>query len=241
MRVDVITIFPEMFHGVLGVSMMKRAQEHGAVEINVVNLRDFAHDRHQSVDDRPYGGGAGMVMRPEPIFEAVESLADNESYVILLSPQGRTFSQAIAEELICHRHVVLICGHYEGVDERVRSTVADDEISIGDYILTSGNLPAMVMIDAMVRLMPGVLGCAQSTLEESFADGLLEYPQYTRPEEYRGLQVPEVLRSGNHGKIRQWRENQAWDRTQARRPDLYERLKKDDRRADTGGGDAAKP
>jgi tRNA (guanine37-N1)-methyltransferase len=186
----------------------------------VHNLRDYAHDRHQSVDDRPFGGGPGMLLKPEPLFEAVEALSNESTRVILMSPSGRTFAQAIARELARESHLLLVSGHYEGFDERVREQLADDELSIGDYVLTNGSLPAMVVIDAVTRLLPGVLGDDQSANEESFSAGLLEYPQYTRPAEFRGLKVPEVLLSGNHAQIAAWRAEQARARTRERRPDL---------------------
>lgn len=220
MRLDIITIFPAMFDGPFGDSIIKRAQQAKAVEIQVINLRDFTSDPHRTVDDRPYGGGAGMLMKPEPLFAAVDSLRNPETQVILLTPQGQTFNQQKARELSKKPHLILICGHYEGVDERVRLALADEEISIGDYILTSGNLPAMVVADAIIRLLPGVLGCADSIVEESFSDGELEYPQYTRPENYAGMRVPEILLSGNHAAIANWRQEQARERTRMRRPDL---------------------
>ncbi len=220
MKIDVVTLFPSMFTGPLDESIIKRARREGLVEINIHNLRDYAHDKHKTVDDRPFGGGPGMLLKPEPIFEAVEHLAMENTRVILLSPIGRTFNQAIAHELAKCEHLLLICGAYEGFDERVREHLADDELSIGDYILTNGALPAMVIIDAVVRLVPGVLGDEQSAQDESFVRGLLEYPQYTRPAEFRGMRVPEVLLSGNHEQIARWRAEQAKLRTIQRRPDL---------------------
>jgi tRNA (guanine37-N1)-methyltransferase len=220
MTIDIVTIFPGMFTGVLGESILKRAQESGAVAINTVDLRDFTIDVHRSVDDRPFGGGAGMVMKPEPLFAAVESLRTEDSHVVLLTPQGEAFRQAKAAEMAARQHLIFVCGHYEGVDERVRTGLIDEELSIGDYVLTSGNLPAMVVTDAIVRLLPGVLGCDESVVEESFSDGLLEYPQYTRPREFNGEEVPEVLLSGDHAKIAAWRQQQAVERTRERRPDL---------------------
>jgi tRNA (guanine37-N1)-methyltransferase len=220
MKIDVVTIFPGMFTGVFGESILKRAQECGAVTINTVDLRDFTTDVHRSVDDRPYGGGAGMVMKVEPLFAAVESLRTEDSHVVLLTPQGETFRQAKAVELTARQHLIFVCGHYEGVDERVRTGLIDEELSIGDYVLTSGNLPAMVVTDAIVRLLPGVLGCDESVVEESFSDGLLEYAQYTRPREFNGEEVPEVLLSGDHAKIAAWRQQQSVERTRQRRPDL---------------------
>ena len=218
MRMDVATIFPAMFDGFLGLSIVKRAQEKRIIQVNILNLRDFTHDRHRSVDDRPYGGGAGMVMKPEPIFKAVESVRTDRCHIIILSPQGQVFSQAKAKELTRHSHLIFVCGHYEGIDERVSTGLGDEEISIGDYILTNGNLAAMIVIDAVVRLLPGVLGCENSILDESFAEGLLEYPQYTRPEVYRKMAVPEVLLSGDHKLIQRWRSEQAQQRTLRRRP-----------------------
>lgn len=221
-RLDIITIFPAMFNGPITESILKRAQEKGIVKINLVDLRDFTHDRHRTVDDRPYGGGAGMLMKPEPMFEAVEKLRTPQSRVVLLSPQGERFSQQHAVALAQEQHVIFICGHYEGVDERIRIGLVDQELSIGDYILSNGNLAAMVVTDALVRLLPGALGCDESAVDESFSDGLLEYPQYTRPEVFRGMQVPEVLMSGNHGKIAEWRRQVARERTNERRPDLLD-------------------
>lgn len=196
--------------------------KNGIVEINAVNLRDYTHDRHQTVDDKPFGGGPGMLMKPEPLFEAVEALRKDDTKVILTGPRGEQFSQKIASELAQESHLVIVCGHYEGVDERVRKHLVDREISIGDYILTSGNLPAMVMCDALVRLMPGALGCDESDVDESFSteSGFLEYPQYTRPADFRGWTVPDVLLSGNHALIEKWRRNEAFFETLRRRPDL---------------------
>jgi tRNA (guanine37-N1)-methyltransferase len=220
MRIDVLTLFPPMFAGPLDESIIKRARETGRLDLRIHNLRDYAHDRHKTVDDRPFGGGPGMLLKPEPIFEAVADLGRDATRVILFSPAGRTFNQAIASELAGRERLLLISGHYEGFDERVREQLADDELSIGDYVLTNGGLPVMVVIDAVARLLPGVLGDDQSAQEESFSHGLLEYPQYTRPAEFRGMKVPEVLLSGNHGEIARWRAEQARLRTQARRPDL---------------------
>jgi tRNA (guanine37-N1)-methyltransferase len=222
--VDVITIFPSMLGGFLEESMLALAVKRGAVQFRVVNLRDFTYDVHRTTDDRPYGGGPGMVMKPEPMFEAVESVLTPDSDVILMTPQGRRFSQPIAEELSERKHLIFVCGHYEGVDERVREYLATEEISIGDFVLTNGVLPATVVIDAVVRLLPGTLGAEGATLDESFAkNGGLEYPQYTRPPEYRGMQVPEILRSGHHAAIGEWRKEMAERRTQERRPDLLKR------------------
>ena len=220
MRIDVLTLFPPMFAGPLDESIIKRARETGRLDLRIHNLRDYAHDRHKTVDDRPFGGGPGMLLKPEPIFEAVADLGCESTRVILFSPAGRTFNQAIAADLAGQERLLLISGHYEGFDERVREQLADDELSIGDYVLTNGGLPVMVVIDAVARLLPGVLGDEQSAQEESFSHGLLEYPQYTRPAEFRGMKVPEVLLSGNHAEIARWRAEQARLRTRARRPDL---------------------
>jgi tRNA (guanine37-N1)-methyltransferase len=220
MKIDVLTLFPAMFAGPLDESIIKRAREAGRLDLAIYNLRDYAHDRHKTVDDRPFGGGPGMLLKPEPIFEAVESLAREGTRVILLSPAGRKFSQAIAGELAAVEHLLLVSGHYEGFDERVREQLADDELSIGDYVLTNGALPVMVIIDAVTRLLPGVLGDEDSARDDSFSQGLLEYPQYTRPAEFRGMKVPDVLLSGNHAEIARWRAEQARQRTQERRPDL---------------------
>lgn len=224
MQVDVITLFPEMFVGPLDESILRRAREAGRLDLRIHNLRDFTHDRHRTVDDRPFGGGPGMLLKPEPIFEAVETLRREGSRVILLSPGGRVFRQSVAQELAGLGHLIILCGSYEGVDERVREMLVDDELSIGDYVLTNGALPAMVVIDAVVRLLPGVLGHEQSASEESFSQGWLEYPQYTRPADFRGRKVPEILLSGNHAAIARWRAEQACERTARRRPELYARL-----------------
>ena len=220
MKIDVLTLFPGMFTGPLDESIIKRARESGRLDLAIHNLRGYAHDRHKTVDDRPFGGGPGMLLKPEPIFEAVEALAGAEARVILFSPAGRTFNQAIARELAGKRHLLLVSGHYEGFDERVRERLADDELSIGDYVLTNGALPVMVVVDAVTRLLPGALGDDESAQQESFSDGLLEYPQYTRPAEFRGMKVPEILLSGNHAQIAKWRAEQARQRTEERRPDL---------------------
>lgn len=220
MRIDVLTLFPAMFAGPLDESIIKRARQAGVLDLDIHNLRDYAHDRHKTVDDRPFGGGPGMLLKPEPIFEAVEKLRRDGTRVVLLSPAGRKFSQAIARELALVEHLLLVTGHYEGFDERVRETLADDELSIGDYVLTNGALPAMVVVDAVTRLLPGALGDDTSAHDESFSNGLLEYPQYTRPPEFRGMKVPDVLVSGNHAEIAKWRAAQAMARTKERRPDL---------------------
>lgn len=222
MRLDIITLFPRMCEVPLGESIIGRAQEEGLAAIRVIDLRDFAHDRHRSVDDKPYGGGAGMVLMAAPLFEAVESVAEPGSRVVLLTPQGRRFTQEIAQEFAAaYEHVVLVCGHYEGVDERARQVLFDDELSIGDFVLTNGAIAAVVVADAVVRLLPGVLGCEASSEEESFGDRrLLEYPQYTRPRTFRGMRVPDVLMSGDHARIERWRGEQRIVRTAGRRPDL---------------------
>ncbi len=220
MKIDVLTLFPAMFTGPLDESIVKRARADGLLELAVHNLRDYTHDRHRTVDDKPFGGGPGMLLKPEPVFEAVEHLAREMTRVILLTPAGRAFNQAIARALAEQEHLLLVCGSYEGLDERVREALADDELSIGDYVLTNGALPAMVLIDAVTRLLPGALGDDQSPHDESFSHGLLEYPQYTRPAEFRGMKVPEVLLSGNHAQIARWRAEQAKQRTKDRRPDL---------------------
>ena len=224
MRFDVLTLFPTMFSGPLGESILKKAQESDRLSVVLHDIRDYATDRHHVTDDAPYGGGGGMVMKPEPIFAAVEATLAGEADVpvVLLTPQGRLFTQAIAAELSCHRRILLICGRYEGVDERVRQHLATDEISIGDYVLTGGELAAMVIIDGVTRLLPGVLGDPGATWEDSHARGLLEGPHYTRPTVFRGWEVPEVLRSGNHAAIARWRREQALRRTFERRPDLLE-------------------
>ncbi len=221
-KIDVVTLFPAMFAGPLDESIIMRARQAGLLDLRLHQLRDWAHDRHKSVDDRPFGGGPGMLLKSEPIFEAVESLVGERTRVILLSPSGRKFDQSIARELAQLEHLLLVTGHYEGFDERIREALADDELSIGDYVLTNGALPAMVVIDAVTRLLPGVLGDDASSQEESFSHGLLEYPQYTRPAEFRGMKVPEVLVSGNHAEIAKWRAEQARLRTRERRPDLIE-------------------
>ena len=220
MKIDVLTLFPAMFAGPLDESIVKRAREAGLLDLKIHNLRDWTHDRHKTVDDRPFGGGPGMLLKPEPLFEAVESLKREKTRVILLSPAGRKFNQAIARELAQQEDLLLVTGHYEGFDERVREALADDELSIGDYVLTNGALPAMVVIDAVARLLPGVLGDDESSHDESFSHGLLEYPQYTRPAEFRGMKVPDVLVSGNHAEIEKWRREQAKLRTKKQRPDL---------------------
>jgi tRNA (guanine37-N1)-methyltransferase len=226
LRIDLLTLFPELFTGPVDVSIIQRARKSGLLDLRVHNLRDYTHDNYKTVDDRPFGGGPGMVLKPEPIFEAVEAVADEATKVILMSPVGRKFDQAAARELAREQRLLFICPAYEGVDERVREELADDELSIGDYVLTNGSLAAMVVIDAVTRLLPGALGDEQSAVDESFSHGLLEYPHYTRPAEYRGLPVPPVLLSGNHAAIEKWRREQAELRTKARRPDLWDKQKK---------------
>ncbi len=224
MKIDILTIFPKIFKPVLNESIIKRAQKKGLVKIAVHNLRDYSKDKHKKVDDRPFGGGPGMVFRPEPIFEAVKSLKTKnqklKTKVILLSPQGRMLNQKLAKKISQNKHLIFICGHYEGVDERVRIKLVDEEISIGDYVLTGGELPAMVLVDAVVRLVPGVLGDKNSSNSDSFCDGLLEYPQYTRPANFKGMKVPGILLSGDHQEIARWRREEAVKVTKKKRPDL---------------------
>lgn len=228
-RIDILTLFPEMFQGPFGCSIVQRAVDAGLVSIIIHDIRDYTHDRHHTVDDYAYGGGAGMVLKPGPVFEAVEAVLSKEPGeqkdvpIILLTPQGRVFSQQIAAELAGHGRLVLVCGHYEGVDERIREHLVTDEISIGDYVLSGGELPAMVVVDAVVRLIPGVLGSEDSAMDDSHVAGLLEYPQYTRPPVFRGWEVPEVLISGNHARIAKWRREQALRRTLKRRPELLQK------------------
>ena len=233
MQIDVVTIFPEIFKPILGHSILKRAQAQGRVRIHAENLRTHTVDKRRTVDDRPYGGGPGMIIKPEPIFRAVERLEAKRHpaskrrgrracRIVLMAPQGERLTQAIAQELTGLEHLVILCGHYEGVDERVRQALVQQELSIGDYVVTGGELPALVLIDCVVRLIPGVLGHEAATVEESFANGLLEYPQYTRPVRFRGMDVPEVLRSGDHGQIAVWRKLTAAARTATCRPDLWQ-------------------
>jgi len=228
MRIDILCLFPEMFVSPLEQSIIKRAKERGLVDIVTHNIRDYTHDKHHTVDDYPYGGGPGMVLKAESVFQATEAVKQQfdtgEIPVILLTPQGRLFTQQVAQELALHTHLMLICGHYEGIDERVHEHLATDEISIGDYVLSNGELAAMVIVDAVVRLIPGVLGSPMSVNNDSHSDGLLEYPQYTRPRVYRGWSVPQVLVSGNHGEIARWRRCQSLLRTAKRRPDLIEKI-----------------
>lgn len=223
MRIDCLTLFPGMFEGPVTESMIKRAREAGLLDLAIHDLRAHAHDRHRTVDDRPFGGGAGMVIRPDITFEAVEALAlPPHARVIMTCPQGKTFTHADAIALAQESHVVFLCGHYEGFDERVRTHLVTDEFSIGDYVLTNGELPAMVMIDALIRFIPGVVGKEESTQEDSFYAGILDYPHYTKPVEFRDWVVPEILRSGHHGEIAKWRRQEALRRTYERRPDLLE-------------------
>jgi len=241
-RFDIITVFPELFTGVLDCGIIRRARQSGIVDIRLVNLRDFTSDRHRSVDDRPFGGGEGMVFMPGPLFEAVESCRASYASgdgtaaegaggggeaaggtVVFLTPQGRIWSQEMAEEFATFSHLILICGRYEGVDQRVIDYLVDREVSIGDYILTGGEIPAMALLDSVVRLLPGALGCGESAVNESFSTGLLDYPQYTRPAEFRGYAVPEVLLSGDHAKIGKWRREKALEKTKRVRPDLLDR------------------
>ncbi len=224
MKIDILTLFPEMFDGPISESMLKIAQKKGFAKIDIHNLRKWTNDNHKTADDKPFGGGPGMVMKVEPVDKALLELKDGKkAHVILLTPQGRTFEQRIARELSSKDHLILVCGHYEGFDERIRA-YADDEISVGDYILTCGEIPAMVICDSVVRLLPGVLGDEGCLTEESFEMGMLEYPQYTRPAEYKGVKVPEVLLSGDPKKINLWRKEKALERTKERRPDLYKKI-----------------
>lgn len=239
MRIDIITLFPAMFRGPFDESIVKRAVDSGLVKIVIHNLRDFATDRHGTVDDYPYGGGAGMVLKPEPIFDAVqtvraeisreEGIDGDKVPVVMLTPQGRLFSQAVAQELSQRPYLILLCGHYEGVDERVVEHLVNDEISIGDYVLSGGELAAMVVVDAVVRLLPGVLGSEESAKDDSHVAGLLEYPQYTRPSTYKSWEVPPVLLSGNHAQVARWRRQQAIERTLKRRPDLLDKATLDEK------------
>jgi len=224
---DILTIFPDLLISPLNESIIKRARQEKKIRINITNIRDYACDKHQMTDDRPFGGGEGMVMKPEPIFAAVENILGSppDCPVILLTPQGRLFTQEIAWELSQYSHIGLLAGRYEGVDERVRKHLVSDEISVGDYVLTGGELPALVVLDAVIRLLPGVLGDPMAPLKDSHASGLLEYPHYTRPATFRGWTVPEILRSGNHAEIARWRRAQALKRTWQRRPDLLEGAK----------------
>lgn len=225
MQFEVFTLLPDIFPPYLESSILQKAQQRGLLSISVHNIRDYAHDKHRVTDDTPYGGGGGMVMKPEPVFEAIESILGPEPAcpIVLLDPQGRVFSQAVAEELSHHETIALVCGRYEGVDERIREHLVSDEISVGDYVLTGGELPALIVIDAVARLLPGVLGDPEGARKDSHASGLLEHPHYTRPPEFRGWQVPEVLLSGDHAKVEQWRRQQSLLRTLARRPDMLDK------------------
>ena len=224
MKIDVLTLFPEMFPGVLGASMLGRAQEKGILEFNLHNIRDYSESKHKNTDDYPFGGGAGMVMMPQPIFSCLDAVdPDHAALRVVLTPRGKTLTTAMARELAAEEHILLLCGHYEGIDERAMEQM-DCEISIGDYVLTGGELPAMVLIDCISRFIPGVLGSSESAEEESFSAGLLEYPQYTRPAEYRGMIVPEVLLNGNHAHIARWRRQESFRLTWERRPELMVNL-----------------
>ncbi|MGM0419072.1 MAG: tRNA (guanosine(37)-N1)-methyltransferase TrmD [Thermodesulfobacteriota bacterium] len=222
MKFSVLTIFPEMFSGFLKESIIGRAVHDEKIEISLVDIRDFSKDKHKNVDDRPYGGGAGMVMKPEPLFEAVESVRKKKLHakVVVLTPQGDVFSQKKAEKLSLEQELILVCGRYEGIDERFYELCADEQISVGDYVLTGGEIPAMAVIDSVARLVPGVLGCSDSVDEESFTQGRLEYPHYTRPYDFKGLKVPDVLLSGNHQEVEKWRMKTSFLRTLRKRPDL---------------------
>ena len=225
MKIDILSLFPEMFEGVLHSSIMKKAQENEAVSFGITDFRDFSENKHRKVDDYPYGGGAGMVLKPEPLFAAVKAVTENvdtKPRIILMCPQGERFTQKKAEELADEEHLIFICGHYEGYDERIREELVTDELSIGDFVLTGGEIASMAVVDSVVRLLPNVLGNAESPVMDSFSTGLLEHPQYTRPANFNGLAVPEVLLSGNHAKIDQWREEQSLLRTYERRKDLLE-------------------
>lgn len=221
MNIHYLTLFPEMYDGVLNSSILKRAKDKGIVDYNLINFRDYSNSKHNKVDDYPYGGGAGMVLKPEPVFEAMDDLEVDNARVILLCPQGAPFNQKMAEDLSTEEDIVFICGHYEGYDERIR-TLVTDEVSIGDYVLTGGELASMTMTDAIVRLIPDVISKQESHEQDSFSTGLLEHPHYTRPREYRGMKVPEVLLSGDHKKIEEWRRDKSLKRTRERRPDLLE-------------------
>lgn len=225
MKIHILTLFPDMFSGPFTESIIGRAADQGLVSIDIHNIRDYTRDKHHVVDDSPYGGGPGMVLKPEPLFEAVEAVkGEADMPVILLTPQGRLFDQRVAAELAGQEELILICGHYEGVDERVREHLVTDEVSIGDYVLSGGELAAMVVVDAVVRQLPGALGSEESVGDDSHANGLLEYPQYTRPQSFCGWEVPEILLSGNHAEIERWRRMQSLKRTAERRPDLMERV-----------------
>lgn len=219
MKIDILTLFPDMFTP-LEQSIIGRARESDIISINVIDIREFSQDKHKKCDDYTFGGGEGLLMTPQPLFDCIESVINDDSYVIYLSPRGIPLKQSVVQSLTQHKHLILICGHYEGIDQRVIDTFVDEEISIGDYVLTGGELPAMVLVDAVARLLPNVLGNDESAKNESFSNGYLEFPQYTRPQDFRGLKVPEVLLSGHHQKIQEWREMESKKITQARRPDL---------------------
>jgi tRNA (guanine37-N1)-methyltransferase len=230
MRIDILTLFPELFVSPLADAIFKRARDKGLASFNVYNIRDYTHDKHHVVDDYTFGGGAGMLLKPEPVFEAAESVLsdrvpeDEPLAIILMTPQGRLFSQGCARELAAYHRLLIICGHYEGVDERIRQYLVTHEISIGDYVLSGGEIPALAVSDAVVRLIPGVLGSEESAQIDSLSDGLLEYPQYTRPSEFRGWKVPDILLSGDHGRIARWRRQESLRRTLERRPDLLQKV-----------------
>lgn len=225
MRIDIITAVPKILDSPLNESMLKKARERGVIEVEVHDLRDCAHDKHKTVDDSPYGGGAGMVLKPEPVFEAVEKLLAERTYddVVLLTPDGETFTQRIANELSLKESLIFICGHYKGIDERIRERLVTREISIGDYVLTGGEIAALAVVDSVIRVLPGALGDSESALNDSFQTGLLDSPQYTRPADFRGMKVPDVLLAGDHEEVKKWREQKSIERTSARRPDLMER------------------
>lgn len=232
MKFDVLTLFPETINAVMNESIIGRAQGNGLIEVNAINIRDYSKDKHRKVDDYPYGGGNGMVMMCQPVFDAYNAITEGcekKPKVIYMSPQGRVLTQNIARELSQQEHLILLCGHYEGIDERIIEEIVDEEISIGDYVLTGGELPAMVLIDCVSRLIPGVLAGEESFSEESHFNGLLEYPQYTRPADYNGKQVPEILLSGHHANIEKWRAQQSLERTKMKRLDLYEEFIKNNR------------
>ncbi len=232
MKFDVLTLFPETINAVMNESIIGRAQGNGLIEVNAINIRDYSKDKHRKVDDYPYGGGNGMVMMCQPVFDAYNAITEGyekKPKVIYMSPQGRVLTQNIARELSQEEHLILLCGHYEGIDERIIEEIVDEEISIGDYVLTGGELPAMVLIDCVSRLIPGVLSGEESYSEESHFNGLLEYPQYTRPADYNGKQVPEILLSGHHANIEKWRAQQSLERTKMKRLDLYEEFIKNNR------------
>ena len=226
MRFDVLTLFPQMFEAVLGDSIIGRARENNILEMNFIDIRDFSTNKHRKVDDYPYSGGGGMLMNAQPVYDAYMSVAeglDYKPFTIYMSPQGKVFNQGIAIDLANYEHIVLLCGHYEGIDQRVIDEIVDMELSVGDFVMTGGEIPAMTVIDTVSRLVPGVLGNSESAFTDTFSDGLLEYPQYTRPEEFLGKKVPDVLRSGHHGNVEKWRHQQKLIRTRKNRPDLYEK------------------